>query len=177
MHFAYEVLKNFLALMEMYFMNIKTIIATMFLTFSTQAHSLDGWIDVHLTSYHSNSTYVDQSGNDVEYNQNNFGLGLSLPVNSNIDARAGFFKNSFNKTSGYLGADFHTNSNKFFSAGINTGLASGYKNTPAKTSTLTPMLVPYLSFKVNNFRTQIGYIPAIDPKQVAVWTISVGIKF
>ena len=158
-------------------MSIKTIVVTMLLVISTQAHSLDGWLDIHLTSFHANRTYVDQSGNDVKYNQSNLGLGLSLPVNANIDARAGFFENSFNKTSLYAGADFHTNSNKLISAGINTGLASGYKNTPANTSTVTPMLVPYLSFKLKNFRTQIGYIPAIDPKQVAVWTISVGTKF
>ena len=158
-------------------MSIKTTVVTMLLVFSTQAYSLDGWLDIHLTSIHSDPTYIDQSGNDVEYNQNNFGLGLSLPVNSNIEARAGFFENSFNNTSVYVSADFHTNSNKLISAGINTGLASGYKNTPAKTSTLSPMLVPYLTFKVKSFRTQIGYIPAIDPKQVAVWTISVGAKF
>lgn len=158
-------------------MSIKTVVVATLLIFSTQAYSLDGWLDVHLTSFHSNRTYIDQSGNDVEYNQNNFGLGLSLPVNSYIDARAGFFENSYDNTTVYAGADFHTNSNKLISAGINAGLASGYKNTPAKTSTLTPMLVPCLTFKVKNFRTQIGYIPAIDPKQVAVWTISVGAKF
>ncbi len=158
-------------------MSIKTIVVTLLFVFSTQAHSLDGWLDIHLASSHANRTYVDQSGNDVKYNQSNLGLGLSLPVNANIDARAGFFENSFNKTTVYLGADFHTNSNKYFSAGINTGLASGYKNTPANTSTLTPMLVPYVNFIVNNFRAQLGLIPAIDPKQVTVWTVSVGIKF
>ena len=158
-------------------MSIKAIVVTMLLVSSAQAHSLDGWLDIHLASSHAQSTYIDQSGNDVEYNENNFGLGLSLPVHSNIDARAGFFENSFNNTTVYLGADFHTNSNKLISAGVNTGLASGYKNSPVKTSTLTLMLVPYLTLKVKNFRTQLGFIPAIDPKQVAVWTLTVGVQF
>lgn len=158
-------------------MSIKTIVVTMLLVISTQVHSLDGWLDIHLASSHAESTYNDQSGNDVEYNQNNFGLGLSLPVYANIDARTGFFKNSFNNTTVYLGADFHTNSNKLISAGLNTGLASGYKDSPVHTSTLTLMLVPYLTLKVKNFRTQLGFIPAIDPKQVAVWTLTVGVQF
>ena len=57
-------------------MSIKTIVVAMLLVMSTQVHSLDGWLDIHLASSHAESTYNDQSGNDVEYNKNNFGLGL-----------------------------------------------------------------------------------------------------
>jgi len=158
-------------------MNMKSIIATMFLLVSTQAHSFDGWLDIHLGTSHAKRTYMDKSGNAIAYNQNNFGLGLSLPAYTNVDIRAGFFENSFNHTSVYAGADIFTSRHRFISAGVNLGVATGYENTPTKTSTLAPMLMPHVTIKMKKFRTQIGYVPSLDPKQVAFWTFSVGTQF
>jgi hypothetical protein len=163
-------------------MNLKSVLAilflvTVFLVVSKQANAYNGWLDVHLTTSHTKRSYTDQSGKDIEYNQNNFGLGLALPVYTNIDVRAGFFKNSFNNTSVYAGADFYVNRSRYFTYGVNAGVASGYENTPAQTSTLAPMLMPHVTFKVNNFRSEIGYIPAFNQSQVAFLTFSVGTRF
>ncbi|MCG6938606.1 MAG: hypothetical protein LJE83_10630 [Gammaproteobacteria bacterium] len=163
-------------------MSIKSITATMLLVtlllvVSKQAYSFDGWLNIHITASHAKRTYMDKTGNNVEYNQNNFGLGVSLPYNSNIDVRAGFYDNSFNATSVYAGADLYVNPSRFVTVGVNTGVATGYENTPAHTSTLAPMLMPHITFKMKNFRTEIGYVPSFDPKQVAFWTFSVGTRF
>lgn len=163
-------------------MNIKSVIAimllvTILLAVSRQANAYTGWLDIHLTTSHAHRTYTDQFGNNIEYNQNNLGLGLSLPVYSNIDARAGFFKNSFNNTSMYAGADLHMNANRYITVGVNAGVASGYENSPANTSTLAPMLMPHITIRINNFRSEIGYIPSFDEKQVAFLTFSVGTRF
>lgn len=158
-------------------MKTKIIIATVLLLISTQAFSYDGWLNIHLGSSHEKRTYIDQSGNDIEYNQKNFGLGLSVPAYSNIDARAGFFENSFNNTSYYAGADFHYNTSRYITVGVNAGVASGYEHSPVRSSALAPMFVPHVTMKVKNFRTEIGYVPSFDEKQVAFWTFTIGTRF
>ncbi len=81
-------------------------------------------IDFNLTSLHS-------SGN---YNQSNFGVGITKEIDHHWGIKTGFFKNSYNKDSMYfMGRLQHKMEGWAF--GFNFGIVTGYDNIEEKTYT------------------------------------------
>lgn len=133
------------------------------------------WINIHVASKHERESYQDGKGNEIQYNENNFGVGFSYSLASYFDAKGGFFKNSFNKTSLYAGIDTHTSYNNVFAVGFDIGLATGYDDTPVSDTKIVPIAMPHLSLIFNRFKFQLGYIPPVSPKLTSVLTFSVSI--
>ena len=157
-------------------MNLKTLIMFTILVAMSQNVVAKNWINIHVASKHERESYQDGKGNEIHYNENNFGIGFSYSLVSYIDAKGGFFKNSYNKTSWYAGLDMHTSYNNLFAVGIDVGAATGYDETPVSDTKIVPIAMPHLSLIFKNFKFQLGYIPPVSPKLTSVLTFSVSIS-
>ena len=158
-------------------MRINLLLAAIILFFSTSVHSSNGWINIHLGSHHLQS-YYEVNGEPHPYNEANFGMGVSLPIASNIDALAGFYENSYNKTSAYVAANLHTANSRGFSIGVNSGIVTGYGNTPVKGEKLRLMLLPHVTYALKNFRTEIGYAPSFGIEgSTSIIVLTIGTRF
>ena len=156
---------------------MKLLAAVFLLLISTQAYSYNGWMNIHLGSHHIQS-YYKVNGEPHPYNEANFGMGVSLPITSNIDALTGFFENSYNKTSAYVAANIHTANSRGFSVGVNSGIVTGYGNTPVKGEKLRLMILPHVTYALKNFRTEIGYAPSFGIEgNTSIVVLTIGTRF
>lgn len=128
------------------------------------------WIETHLASKHSQSTYFDNSGTQREYNEVNLGMGIMLPISNNIEVGFGGFKNSYSINTYYTGFDLHTNSQAPVRYGISAAIMTGYEDTPTPTRV---MILPNLTIGNQHVRLKIGVIPG----PVIVTTFTLGVKF
>lgn len=110
-------------------------------------------LDINIGSRHSEGTYwglENRSRGYIEkkYNENNFGVGLSYGYRTWVDFKTGFFENSYEKNSFYIGAFIHKDIYLFRSKmwliapGVNVGGVTGYNNTPMKTPVIAPLFIP-----------------------------------
>ena len=120
----------------------------------------------HLKSKHSGQQ---------ELNESNPGLSYRHGIDSmNLFATGGFFRNSFNRTSVYVGVG-----KTFYTAGpaaftLFSGVSTGYIEK------LTPALIPEVSFHYKQASFIVGYIPGIRYKDVytiPAFTFSVAARF
>ena len=155
----------------------KLLLAAALMLAGTTAYSIEGWMNVHLASSHIQPVYYDK-GQPRIYNQNNFGIGLAIPVSEKLDAITGFYDNSYNETSIYAGVNYHTANKYGLSAGINLGLVSGYDDTPNTDYKVIVMLVPHITYAVKNLRTEFGFIPSYGVEgKTSAMTLTVGTRF
>lgn len=156
---------------------IARLLAVFFVVVSSQAHSFDGWMNVHLGSSHLQPDYV-QDGKLHDYNEKNLGMGLAIPVSPRLDVLSGFYENSYNKTSVYAGVNYHTANNYGFSVGVNSGVVTGYGGTPNTKSNVALMIVPHVTYAVKNFRAEIGIVPSVGvDNRTPVMTFTIGSRF
>jgi len=142
-------------------MNIKTGVLIGLLSSPVMA---DTYIDLHVTSWHSKDTYTKQ-GVTKQYNNKNFGLGVTKSINLYNDVSAGFFKNSYYDMSTYIGIDTHTNTNPRIGViyGVVTGYDQGYV-----------LAMPNVTYDVDRYRVRFGLIPG---SEVQALTLTVSYKF
>lgn len=96
------------------------------------ASANDTWLDVNLASNHSIDYYM-KNGQRHNFNEDNFGLGITKELSQSFDFKTGFFKNSFNNQSLYIGGNLkHTQKigQWFIEPGVTLGVATGYQDTP-----------------------------------------------
>jgi hypothetical protein len=147
-----------------------TVISTALLFFSTQIFSFEGWLNTHLASIHYQSGY--------DYNEKNFGLGLSYTVSPEFDLITGFYENSYNKTSSYVGFTRHTANNSGFSVGISAVLVTGYEDTRYTSAKVIAMFIPQLTYSLKKIRVELGVIPSFSKRDYkAITTLTIGTKF
>jgi hypothetical protein len=140
------------------------------------------WLDVNITSIHSEEAYV-WNGRERQYNDRNFGLGIGYEVNSWLEAKAGWFENSYEKTSFYAVAqgklDLLKKSPWIIAPGCALGIANGYQNTPEQTGEITPWgLVTLTIGHEDRWRINLGYLPAklIDSSRVDFVAVNLSLK-
>jgi hypothetical protein len=148
------------------------------------AHAAKGdtWLDVNLTSWHSERDYVWER--EVRrYNARNFGLGATYELTDWFEAKAGFFENSYDKTSLYavaaLDYDLLPSSRWLLAPGVAGGLVTGYKNTPEQTGTVAPWgLVTLTIGRDSRWRLNLGYLPSrlFDVGTVDLVTVQIAIR-
>jgi len=151
-------------------------ILVVLLMVTAQAHAKDLWLDVHMVSKHSSNTYT-REGVVREYNEINLGLGLTKELSHRWSARVGVYKNSYYKTSVYLGyAARHTiykMKGVKVDAELFLGAVSGY--TRNSSTGIIPMGLPALSVSHGRVKAIVGYIPAFGGTD-SVATLSLGFK-
>lgn len=143
---------------------------------SFQLHA-DTWINVHLGSNHLDLDTFTDEGITREFNEQNLGLGISHEFIKHWDVRAGFFENSYYKTSLYLAGSLHTSYQKPIALALQAGLATGYGGTPIGDGDLAPFVMPTVSVNIKSFRGELGYIPRTQSDASSVLTFTIGYKF
>ena len=123
------------------------------------------FIDLHVTSFHAQDNWYlteeDQYGEntttEIPFNENNGGIGIRWEVESFLDTSIGFFKNSFDKTTFYLGGEIHTPRQYLISVGFVAALVTGYSgNIPTPTPI---MAMPIMQIGVPQIGVRLGYMP------------------
>lgn len=140
------------------------------------------WLDVNVTSRHSEKGYF--IGRERHrFNSNNFGLGLTWEPAAWWELKAGWFDNSYHKTSVYgAGAikwNLLGNGPWIVAPGALLGALSGYQNTPEQTGEITPWGLATLTLGHRKYgRLNLGYLPSklFKAGVVDVLTVQVGIK-
>jgi len=122
------------------------------------------WLDINVTSWHSRSDY--QWEQQVhEFNHDNFGLGATHELRDWLEVKAGWFENSYEKTSLYglvaLKWELFKNGALSVAPGLALGAVSGYQNTPERTGELAPWGAGMLSVTYRErWRANVGYLPS-----------------
>lgn len=128
-------------------------------------------IDVNVASYHFDDTY--------DYNQFNAGAGYTKDINKHWQAKAGFFENSFDKTSVYAMGRLKFDAD-WGGMGVNFGLMTGYDNIvkpgmPDSIKNLNKyqlVVIPALNFKLfGDSYIEVGYIPQIGKDTINMITL------
>lgn len=141
------------------------------------------WLDVNITSRHSEKTYFIGRQKHT-YNSNNFGLGLTWEPADWWELKAGWFDNSYHKTSIYGAGALKWNLLRgggpwVIAPGALLGALSGYQNTPEQTGEITPWGLATLTLGHKKFgRINLGYLPSqlFKAGTVDVLTVQVGIR-
>lgn len=135
------------------------------------------WGEVHLASRHSQPTYNHattyrgyggsyKTTEQREFNERNLGLGAMYGINPHVEIGAGFYKNSYNRTSVYVGGDLHTDSRRAVRLGVRTGAITGYEESDW-------MILPNVTVGSDHVRLMVGVIPG----KISVLTATVGMLF
>lgn len=133
----------------------------------------DGW-------YSESATSPCGCHKFTPYREFNPGLGLGYEVVNYIEARAGFFLNSYDRTSLYTGINWHTTYARPLSVGFQAGLVTGYENTPAtdfENTKLTGYVLPTVRGNADGFSIEMGFIPALGGNKGGLITLSFAVQF
>ena len=132
---------------------------------------------ITLTSKHGEDTYTSTDGVETEYNNKNFGLGVAYDINNNVQARAGFYDNSYYKTSLYAGGSLHTDIRKTFAIGVQVAFVTGYDDLGIDKYDQKLLLIPlpFVKFGYKHMGFEIGYMPNLI-KDTPLFTFQATIK-
>ena len=134
-------------------------------------------LDIHGFSKHSDRCY---RGCTKEYNEQNYGLGLTYASRDWLDLSVGTFKNSFNNQSTYAALAFNNDIHYgliTMSPTLMLGVTTGYEGISKRSwGTYSPVVVPSLTFKAGAFSTNVGFIPQGFGGKSSVLTFRFGIE-
>lgn len=141
----------------------KMIVLWFVLVGSAQAGSGDVWLDMNIGSKHfgGSSGYCYQ-GRCGSLNESNRGLGVSYEASDNLEAKAGFYENSYFNATYYIAAAYSANfrRNGFtVSPGVTVGLATGYDETRVMAMPVQPTAIASLKMQSKETRVVISYMP------------------
>lgn len=121
------------------------------------------YIDIHGLSRHI--------ATDKQYNERNYGAGISVIGRNGIGAAVGGYRNSLGSPSVYAGLIGRYRVTQAATVGLDVGVVSGYGRR------LSPMIVPVLSIGIAD-RVSVNwrYLPALGDITPAVASVSVGIR-
>jgi len=107
----------------------------------------DTWGVATITSHH-----FDRSAG---HNERNFGVGIEQDVRPDLRAVVGFYDNSFNRMTTYIGVAFMPLHLGNFSFGLVGVLASGYGSG----GRFLPVALPVVQYERNGWGANIGVVP------------------
>ena len=118
---------------------------------------------IHATSHHMRSTNL---------NENNFGLGIEYKLYPDTYLSAGAYKNSYSKTSAYLGVLYQPLELGDFHFGALAGTINGYPSRNDGKFDL--MLSPVVTYRGTKYMVEM---PIIISKKQTTLGLSFGFKF
>lgn len=126
-----------------------------------------------VASHHFGWRQFNDHGNMRTFNEFNPGVGLEYRLNDTFHVEAGTYKNSLYRTSVYASVAAETNGSKFFGAGIQAGVLTGY-DMPAPVAA-----IPYLRFgsRDDKVNVKVNVIPPIKNVTPATIGAQVRVKF
>lgn len=157
-------------------------IATPFLL-AHEAHAGDFWLDANVASYHTGADGYCYQGKCDDFNQFNYGLGLSYDMDDTIEWQVGFYRNSYDQNSTYADIKFKHDFNVgsvTVSPGLAIGFVTGYDNTQVEARPLQPMALPTVAVTYDRVRVVVGYLPlklVTSDSETDVVTFQVGYRF
>jgi len=134
-------------------------------------------LNIHVSSWHSQDRDF--------YNYKNTGLGYSYDYTDFLQIKVGFYKNSFYKTSVYLGGNYHQE-NCNFCLGVFVGGVTGYSNivsqqAPAATRNLNEfqfIVLPSLTIRESKHHSiTLGYMPSFVKGSISFATFTYNYTF
>jgi len=154
-------------------MNAKTIIGVIFLMLSTHsALAAEHGIVLNLGSKHI------VAFNDTDFNEINLGLGYTNYISDTTAIQLGFYNNSYNDLSTYIGFKFYGRGGEVVKPFFSIALVTGYDALPLvpipamgidveviKTHKLNFMLAPLFVFSMDNngdSQTDVGILLAVQ---------------
>lgn len=162
---------------------MKKLTAILIILYSGMAHSAEGdlWLDVNVASYHTSSEYCYKDKCD-DWNQLNYGVGVSYEVDSLFELTGGYFRNSYNKNSFYAGTKMKHDliiNNFIVTPGVVIAFTTGYNNTEVEAKKIQLFGLPTISLSHDNYRAVVGYLPIriLGLGSTDVFTLQLGIKF
>ena len=145
----------------------------------------DIWIDINGISKHfggEDQIFTDTDGRRREFNETNIGLGVTYEAGKWYEIKAGFYENTYYKTTAYAGANVAYDlriGDLVVSPGVTVGLVTGYDDTPMQVWAIQPMAMPTLSVQYKSVRLNIGYMPLnqVFNRGNDIITFQLGLKF
>jgi hypothetical protein len=156
----------------------------------------DTWLQVHGFSRHigydgyyapvttqefnvvTQESYTKVTQVQQPFNEFNPGIGFGYEFVDGIEARAGFYYNSFSSTSLYGGLNWHTSHDRLLSAGLMVGIVGGYNESfTGAGNEITLAAQPTLAVNITDYRMEFGYIPGLKDHQSDIITLSFGIRY
>jgi hypothetical protein len=121
----------------------------------------DMWtVDFNVASVHSQENYYID-GAATPFNEDNQGLGIRYGLTDHVDVMAGFYDNSFHKTSVYAGVEWHTSREYLVSVGVAVAAVTGYSGTPTE----TPLIfLPVVQLGQPEIGMRFGHMPVGEVK-------------
>ena len=165
---------------------------------ATPAEAKKLWLNVHLTAWHSESVYTKRLEQvtyqhphgviavkpevTAPYNKENFGLGVGYAFDDQFEARAGFYDNSHDQLTVYIGGAATTSTTRRLSVGIAGGfLLGGYEGQTEGGSVeykeIVPFIQPIAQINFRRWRIEPGYVPKVFSDGSHIVTVSAGINF
>lgn len=130
------------------------------------AHSAD--VVMHWGSKHFGSGVADE-----QFNERNLGIGVVHNISRSFSMRGGIYDNSYNRNSVYLGGDLYM-VHRYFTTGVQAGIATGYAGTQQGSGGVTPYLMPYIGVGTRTVKAEIGCLPPING--IGALTLSVKVR-
>lgn len=117
-------------------------------------------------------SYWDDKGQNVKWNEVNYGAGIEYQLSRHFYATAGGYKNSIHKASFYAGAGIETDGSRKLGAGVEAGIITGYEIP------IVPSLIPYIRIGSRNdpFNLKVNLIPPIKGLTPAVVALQARFK-
>lgn len=123
----------------------------------------DVWLDLNLGSKHfGGSDGYCYQGTCGSLNQNNPGIGMSYEYTDNVELKAGYYENSYFKTTAYLAVTASANyrSHGFsLSPGLTVGVVTGYDETRVMADQVQPVAMASLKLQYREVRAILTYLP------------------
>jgi len=156
-------------------------LATPFLL-AHEAKAGDFWLDANVASYHISTHDYCYNGKCEDFNQLNYGLGVTYYMDDTIGFTGGFFKNSYSKTSAYAGIEFKKDfafDKTTVSPVLMIGGVTGYQDTEVGGGPVRLMALPALSVSHGDYRAVVGYLPMklVGTAHTDVLTFQLGYHF
>lgn len=125
------------------YLSVMLLLAAMF----PKAYAGDFWVEANLASYHPSADSYCYEGTCDDFNEFNYGLGLSYEMDELVEWTGGFFRNSYDKNSMYAGIKFKHDfqlDGGALTPGITVGAVTGYDNTEVEAGPLQLMVYQLL---------------------------------
>lgn len=116
---------------------------------------------------------VSHHFSDEKFTENNYGLGLEVPVGGFL-VGAGVYKNSIGRTSRYIVAEKCMLQTGPLCLGGLAGFVDGYE---LNSGGFTPMVAPTVTAEAGNFGVRLVYVPEVEKKVAAVVSLQFRVKF
>jgi len=146
-------------------------------SFAVDRPSLNS-VDVSLRSYHfSGDCYAACT---QQFNEENYGIGLTVEATSILDVSFGILKNSFNRDTTYIAGNLkraYYFENFIVKPGFALGIADGYDDTPSGFKTdsgIVPIISPNVSIYIKRLHFNVGMLPSAN---TVVGILRAGVRF